>query len=467
LHREFGSLIIPFARPGDPGRLSGYDTLMKYISELIDYMTSVVSKMTPEDFVSHDRSLAPDIAVVIKLDLNDIAKKLADIIGKDKVDRFYEGCHPQEVDGVFHLGSPVVNTILASIRYGNGISLDREFLSQRFSSLATVIQAGQIVYSISLRLVNVDIEKDFDLAPGIQFRKIPPQQIATKYPVDPKFTQLHPLAAPHNDKHCVEAVVRGTAKLAAAKERTSIEETDALVNSIRHAFLFSDVSGKCVPDVTHVLFESDAESSNLDRGVSAFAFQPYLLTPDDIVDVRDAYAMLQDAENDRILSTVIDRFILGMKRGIHHPNRVNEPNWDKLVDYIIAMETLFLTVNGGEVMGELVYRFRMNGSCVISAATGQDREKLFVALNHLYSLRSKVVHGSDDSKILKPANRLIDLLGIDCENHQHTLGRLMLVDREVRDWLKKSILYVAAMKLESRPYTKQHGWEHLVWTDAK
>jgi hypothetical protein len=437
------------------------------IPKLIEHMNSVVSSMTPEDFVSHGQPLAPDHAIIIKLDLNDLDKRFASIVGVDRVNDFYAGCHPLEVDGTFHLGLPIANIVFASIRFGDGLSLDTELLLDRFSRLADAIQAGEIDYSISMRLVNIDIAEDFNLAPGIQFRKLPPQETLAKYPVNAQFTPLHPLAAPHNDKHCVEAVVRGTAKLADAKNRMSVEETDALVSSIRHTFLFSDVSDKCVPNVTHVLFQSDAESSNHDRGVSSFTFQPHLLTQDEIADLQKTYALLQDAENDRILSTVIDRFILGMKRGTHHPNRVNEPNWDKIVDYTIAMETLFLTVNSGEVIGELVYRFRMNGSSVISAATGEGREKLFDALNHLYSLRSKVVHGSEDSRILKPANQLIDLMGIDCENHRHSLGRLMLVDRQVRDWLKKSILYVAAIKLEDRPYRKHHGWEQLVWNNAR
>lgn len=440
---------------------------MSEIPELIEHMSSVVSSMTPDDFVSHGHPLAPDHAIIIKLDLNDLGKRFAEIVGVDRVNSFYAGCHPLEVSGTFHLGMPIANIVMASIRYSDGLSLDKQFLLERFSRIADAILAGKVNYSISMRLVNIDIEEPFDLCQGIHLRKIAPHEVLAKYPVNPQFTPLHPLAAPHNDNHCVEAVVHGTARLADAQERMNVRATDALVNSIRHTFLFSDVADKCVPNVTHVLFQSDAASSNHDRGVSSFTFQPHMLTSKEIVDVRNTFALLQDAANDRILSTVIDRFILGMKRGTHHPNRVNEPNWDKIVDYIIAMETLFLTVNSGEVIGELVYRFRMNGSSVISEATGQDREMLFDALNHLYSLRSKVVHGSDDSNILKPANKLIDLLGIDCENHRHSLGRLMLVDKQVRNWLKKSILFVASIRLEDRPYRKHHGWERLVWNKAR
>ena len=429
-------------------------------------MNGVISLMTPNDFVSHGHPLSPDHAIIIKLDLRDISQRFARVVGINRVDNFYAGCHPLEVDGIFHLGLPMADIISASVRNGESLYLDNQYLLERFSRLAEAIQSGEIEYSISMRLVNIDIEHEFALAPGIQFKKFMPQVLLDRYPSHPQFTQLHPLAAPHNEKHCVEAVIYGKAKLVDVKKRMNVKELDAIVNSIRHTFLFSDLSGRCVPNVTHIKFRSAAESSNHDRGVSSFNFEPHLLTSDEVAEAQNAYALLQDADNDRVLSTVIDRFILGMKRGTHHPNRINEPNWDKIVDYIIAMETLFLTVDDGEVTGELAYRFRMNGSSIISAATGQSREKIFDALNDLYSLRSKVVHGSEDSKILKLANHLIGLLGIECENHRHSLGRLMLVDKQVREWLKKSIVYVATIERKDRPYRKHHGWERLVWDNA-
>ncbi len=446
---------------------AGKDPFLNDIPSLVRYMSQVVSSMTPEELVAHGRA---DVAVIIKLGLDEITQKVANLIGVSNLDVFYEGCPPKGVSGTFHLGLPIANMIMASTQYDgltNRISLDSELLSQRLTGIANAVAAGQVQYSISLRLVNVDIDSDFDLSKDIQFRKLSTEEIVEKYPLNPQFNSLHPRAAPHNEKHCVEAVVRGVGKLAVAKQRNGIEETDKLKNSILHAFLFSDLEDKCVPNVTHVLFRSDAESALLDCGVSSFSFEPYRLTPTDISDVKCSFQLLQDAESDRILGTVIDRFLLGMKRGTHHPNRINEPNWDKIVDYAIAMETLFLTVNSGEVVGELVYRFRMNGSSVIAAATGESREIVFDALNCLYTLRSKVVHGSDDGNILKPANKFIVLLGIDCENHRHSLGRLLLIDKQVRHWLKQSILYVSKMQLEDRPYRKHHGWERLIWNNVR
>ena len=156
-----------------------------------------------------------------------------------------------------------------------------------------------------------------------------------------------------------------------------------------------------------------------------------------------------------------------MKRGTHHPNRINEPNWDKIVDYAIAMETLFLTVNKNDITGELAYRFRMNGASIISAATGEEREKIFDALKHVYSLRSTVVHGGSDSKILEHANKLIKLMNIDRDQYSHTIGRLTILDQFICDWLKQSIVHVSSIAIEDRPYRKHHGWEHLAWGIAR
>jgi hypothetical protein len=66
-----------------------------------------------------------------------------------------------------------------------------------------------------------------------------------------------------------------------------------------------------------------------------------------------------------VLETAIDRFVVGRKRSLQHPNRINEPNWDKIVDYVIAMETLFLTSRGGNIDGELSYRLSVNGTLVL------------------------------------------------------------------------------------------------------
>jgi hypothetical protein len=184
------------------------ESLLNDISELIEHMNGVVSSMTPEDFVSHGQPLEPDHAIIIKLNLNDLTNRFASIVGVDRVNAFYAGCHPLDVDGTFHLGTPIANILFASIRSANGFSLDDQVLFDRFSRLADAIQAGEINYSIRMRLVNIDIEEEFNLAPSIQFRKLPPQEIVARYPVNPRLTPLHPLSAPHNEKHCVEAVAR-------------------------------------------------------------------------------------------------------------------------------------------------------------------------------------------------------------------------------------------------------------------
>ncbi len=135
------------------------------LPELIEHMNTVVSSMTPEDFVAHGRPLAPDHAIIIKLDLSDLGKRFASMVGVGRVNTFYEGCHPLEVDGTFHLVSPIANILLASIRCGDGLTLDNEFLLERFSRLADAIRAGEIEYSISMRLVNIDIDDEFNLGP--------------------------------------------------------------------------------------------------------------------------------------------------------------------------------------------------------------------------------------------------------------------------------------------------------------
>jgi hypothetical protein len=264
-------------------------------------------------------------------------------------------------------------------------------------------------------------------------------------------------------KHCVEAVVLGRAKPADFQRRLGVEGVDALVNSILHTFLLANIPAKSRPFVTHVVVDSAIERDCFLRGTGGMARDPALLSTDDVALLQRTYAFLTDAEHDRVLQTAVDRFVVGKKRCEHHPNRINQPNWDKIVDYVIAMETLFLTVEGNAVAQELAYRFRLNGSSLLRQCSDEDVRVVFGALKHLYELRSKVVHGSDDVALLKPAARFIRDLGIDSANHQHPLGRLMLVCRKVEEWLTKVLLHLASVPAPERPFRKAGGWEELLW----
>jgi hypothetical protein len=192
-----------------------------------------------------------------------------------------------------------------------------------------------------------------------------------------------------------------------------------------------------------------------------------MLSRADVLSLQESYSFLKDAERDAVLRTAVDRFILGKKRGSHHPNKANRPNWDKIVDYVIAMETLFLTASDQPQDRELGYRFALNGSAIIARATGSNLPRTFRALKQLYALRSKVVHGAEESAVLKPANRFIREVQIERPDHQHPIGRLIIITKIMEEWIKEALVFVAKIPAGERPYRKADGWEEMLWYDHR
>jgi len=129
------------------------------------------------------------------------------------------------------------------------------------------------------------------------------------------------------------------------------------------------------------------------------------------------------------------------------------------------LETLFLTVDSNPIAQESAYRFRINGSSLISRATDEELSRSFHALKHLYEIRSTIVHGGDESKILKAANKFIEQLQIERTDYQHSLGRFSLVCKKVESWLTKVLLYLGGIPVTERPYRKRDGWEELLWRE--
>jgi hypothetical protein len=269
---------------------------------------------------------------------------------------------------------------------------------------------------------------------------------------------------PYWTKHRVEVAVMGRGTAAEVQALSHVKPIDAIVNSLLDPFLLAEIPIPR-PSVTHIYVESAIGLSGHHRGASgSFISEPHLLSVDEITKLTDMYAFLaNDVFEDRVLERAVDRFILGKKRGTHHPNRINEPNWDKIVDYVMAMETLFLTDKSGRKDQELSYRFRLNGSSLIEIATGTDIRKVFHALNALYDLRSAMVHGSDEKRVLKAANKFIALTQIDKPDYQHSLGRLLLICRRIEEWIMRTFLYLRSVPKSERPFNKVNGWEELLW----
>jgi len=80
----------------------------------------------------------------------------------------------------------------------------------------------------------------------------------------------------------------------------------------------------------------------------------------------------------------LHRFSSGVARASHV---------DGVLDFVIALESLLLPYDENARRGELGYRFRIHGAHLLSATKSQRRQTAR-QLSDLYSLRSRLVHGS-------------------------------------------------------------------------
>jgi hypothetical protein len=440
---------------------------MSEFQAVLDELQNRIDAIGPANWIHNGRPADLQLVVLMAANGQDLCQQISDIIGNDRGIAFYKGYSPDGAAPAFHFFGTFARLLPSCCSaVGEGkVAFDREPLATYLDQYAAMVRSGVVDYQFVLRLVNITISADFEIAKGIVFRKISPAVVFERYPPDPSDFR-HPLEHMYVEswpKHCVEVVAdfRGTA--AEFQQHFRLERQHALINSIVHSFLLSGVAEECPPRVSHVSQLSDLESNTMYRGLGGFCFDPYLLTDADITLLRETYAYLQYAKSDPVLHTAIDRFILGKRQEMHNPNMVNEPHWDKVVDYVIAMESLFTTVEGHAVQGEPTYRFSINGASVLSQATSESAHVLYKALKHLYGVRSSVVHGGALGEVPDAANKFIRVLGIDNEHHQHAIGRLLLVCKKVEEWLRKVFFHLCKMPVADRPYRKPGGWEELLW----
>ncbi len=423
---------------------------------------SLVSE--PQTQLVQDGRLRSVVEIVAeRLPLSDLSERMINDIGAEKVGTFYDGLQPCEVDTSFHIVGLLLNLVPrhVSISKDGNIQLSVESLETDVSTIYESVSAGTVEYSVTLRLANVDIARPFQLSETVLLKKSTPEEIATRYPIDRQHFGVAQYAEENWQHHCVEAEFKRRGKPADIQNERGVNQTEVFVNSVVHAFLFAN-SSVGVPNITHVNFQSPIETSTHLQNMHVSWSAPRMMTDDDVEYLKHAFDFLDRVTADKVLEVSTDRFLIAKKRSSHHPHRINSPNWDKLVDYVIAMETLFLTTNGSSAGHELSYRFRLNGAALLQHCTHNTKLELFHALKHLYTLRSKVVHGCDESATMKAAGQLLATLGNrdDVNSPIQMFGKIV---RIVEGWLRSALIHVDEMENNDRPYRKKDGWEALLW----
>src|SRR5205085_8120094 len=124
------------------------------------------------------------------------------------------------------------------------------------------------------------------------------------------------------------------------------------------------------------------------------------------------WSKLQNPKVKKTLNTAVRRFSYSC---------VRHDNEDKIVDLMIAAETLFLQ---GKSEGEKRFRLALRAAYFLGTDS-DSRKQIYDRMRRAYDLRSKLVHGGSDPTLrqfnieLSEKDKLIDETGMDMFNALH------------------------------------------------
>lgn len=363
-----------------------------------------------------------------------------------------------------------INQILSEIieaclnKENNMYILIKEKCIKFINSLLSDIKIGSFSYSITFRIINISIEEDIifenNETEKIYLHKMESAQIEKKYPKDNYVNKL--FTSDFWIKHDAEFIIEKKGTLKDVNEDSSIEGNNRLENMLINTFLLSGY-GETYPYASHSIINSLYKNSIRAHNIGSFQLAPKKILNTQVEELKNSYNVIQKINKDSILESAFDRFLIALKRDNQHPNKINTPNWDKIVDFAIAFETLFLTANSNAQKSELSYRFQINGTSLLSKVVTTEKRNLFNALSKLYSIRSNIVHGGKEKDLIKLIDSFIKILDIDDTNHKHSIGKLILITKQLEKWLQLVFYHLANIQIENRPYRKEGAWEDYLW----
>jgi Apea-like HEPN len=162
----------------------------------------------------------------------------------------------------------------------------------------------------------------------------------------------------------------------------------------------------------------------------------------DLAAIRIAYEFVTGGRgSDKTLSRALHRFILGRQRSDLH---------DRVVDYVIALESILLTQDGNAITQELTYRFAINGAILLwKAKAKESKNELFLKLKGAYKIRSIIVHGGSSEDIDKVSRAV----------HISSVAELSAF---LESSFRRALFWLAEHKPQDRPYKAHGGWEELL-----
>lgn len=176
-------------------------------------------------------------------------------------------------------------------------------------------------------------------------------------------------------------------------------------------------------------------------------FKNISLNSADIDGLKEAFSIVKTViHQDGVLERSFSRFLIGMDE--------SKPE-ERIVDFVIAWESLLLTVKKNPPQGETSYRFSLNGAALLSAIDNSlEFTEMQRFMKGVYTIRSKIVHGEGVGSTSKELEKL-------------KFDNLDALNDRLSELYQKVIFWLANIKKDKRPYEVDFGWELLLRKTSK
>ena len=277
-----------------------------------------------------------------------------------------------------------ISPLITLIERMQSLKFNEKVFNQLYQNLEErLLYEGERIYHYYAPLFNFDSEQERELGRNIVIRRIRPSMLKRIWQLE-RFTGIIPLFKLHEIQYVIEMPYKHP-KDQAINHGIPRKNIERVVSALR---LFK----KGVPGF-NILYHG--------TGASMPGFAPrdfygkrYVLETKEIEEFQlfwKFFKKMMDKKK-RFLDISIRRFNKGLDD--HFPE-------DKLIDFIIALEALYLPE-----MGELSYRLGLRSS-ILLAEEGKEKE-IRELLKETYDVRSKIVHGKK-VKSIKVQEQIIKL----------------------------------------------------------
>jgi len=328
------------------------------------------------------------------------------------------------------------------------VSIDHSAAIESFRSFRKTLAGKHLEFLASARIIGLRIKQKLLLLPdNMQFYRLSRRQANLKQPA------LNPFGFSEGELYLLDHNVELRVPVIVPVNRVTKNGIFTATNEARGVALdlFRNVIGAlmvCSSGRLQIgVLELEGGLQGIPAGRSIESRGTFLgpqmtIGTNDLAAISIAYELLTGGRgSDKTLSRALHRFILGRQR-----SDVN----DRVVDYVIALESIFLTQEGTAITQELAYRFSINGAILLwKAKAKESKNELFVKLKCAYKIRSIIVHGGSSEDIDKVFRTM-------------NIGSVAKLSAFLESSFRLALFWLSEHKPQDRPYRATGGWEDLL-----